>query len=227
MRHIGAPGLETRAAELVAQAVEVALTARRDADRQVAIAGVMSPLEHCYRPDLVPEVAEALKEHREIAESLAGGGVDFLLLESMNTIFEARTAAQVAVATGLPVWASFVMGPEGEILSGEALDEGARAMEEVGVEAVLVNCVPPEDAARGLEKLAGATELPTGVFAQIGSFDPPSWKFEFHPQFSATEAWPPERYAQTARRWVEAGARVIGGCCGTGPEHVRALRGVV
>ncbi len=227
MRHIGAPGLETRAAELLAKAVEVAVTTREAAGHEVAIAGVMSPLEHCYRPDLAPGTAEALQEHREIAESLASGGVDLLLLESMNTIAEARAAAQAAVATGLPVWASFVLGPEGEILSREPLVEGVRAMEEVGVDAVLVNGAPPDDATRGLEKLAGATELPRGAFAQIGSFHPPSWKFEFHPQFSATEAWPPGRYAQVARGWLASGARVIGGCCGTGPEHVRALREVV
>ncbi len=192
----------------------------------MAIAGVMSPLEHCYRPDLAPDEAAAAEEHREVADTLAASGVDLLLLESMNSVNEARAAAEAAVATALPFWASFVLGPEGEILSGEPLATGVKAMAELGAEAILVNCVPPDDGSRGLARLRQATERPVGVFAQIGKFDPPSWKFEFHPRFTGTEAWPPKRYAEAARGWREAGARIIGGCCGTGPEHIRAVREV-
>jgi S-methylmethionine-dependent homocysteine/selenocysteine methylase len=224
MRHIGAPGVETRAQELTARAVQVARKAREAQGRDVAIAGVMSPLEHCFRPDLAPQGEEARAEHAAVAQLLADEGVDFLLLESMNTIGEAKAAAEAAVSTGLPVWVSFVMGPEGEILSGEPLAEGAKAVEALGVEAVLVNCAPPEDILAGVEKLRAATRLPVGGFAQIGRFDPPSWKFEFHPRFTGTEERPPNRYAERARAWRGAGARIVGGCCGTGPEHVRALR---
>ena len=224
MRHIGAPGLETRAAELAAQAVAVARGAREKAGHDVAVAGVMAPLEHCFRPDLAPNAKAALPEQAEIADMLAEAGVDLLILESMNTLGEARAAAEAALGTGLPVWASFVLGPEGEILSGEPLREGVQALESMGVEVILINCVPPEDATRALKRIREFTDQPLGAYAQIGKFDPPSWKFEFHPQFSGTEAWPPERYAETARGWRDAGARVVGGCCGTGPDHIRALR---
>ncbi|UCC49740.1 MAG: homocysteine S-methyltransferase family protein [Gemmatimonadota bacterium] len=224
MRHIGAPGVETRAEELSRKAVEVARAARDASGRDAAIAGVMSPLEHCFRPDLAPKAAQARAEHAEIASLLAEGGVDLLLLESMNTIAEAQAAVEAALDTGLPVWVSFVPGPEGEILSGESLVAGAKAMHERGIDVILVNCAPPEDITLALSKLRAATDRPIGAFAHIGSFDPPSWKFEFHPQFTGTEAWPPDRYADIARSWLEAGTRVIGGCCGTGPDHIRALR---
>ncbi len=224
VRYIGAPGVETRAEELTRKAVEVARAARDASGRDAAIAGVMSPLEHCFRPDLAPKPAQARAEHAEIASLLADGGVDLLLLESMNTIAEAQAAAEAALDTGLPVWVSFVPGPEGEILSGESLVAGAKAMHERGVDVILVNCAPPEDITLALSKLRAATDRPIGAFAHIGSFDPPSWKFEFHPQFTGTEAWPPDRYADIARSWLEAGTRVIGGCCGTGPDHIQALR---
>lgn len=223
MRHIGAPGLETRAAELTTQAVAVARAAREAAGRDVAIAGVMAPLEHCFRPDLAPGRDEARGEHGEIAGMLAESGVDLLILESMNTVGEARAAAEVALETGLPVWASFVLGPEGEILSREPLSEGVEALDSLGVEGILINCVPPEDATRALDRLRGMTERPVGVYPHIGVFEPPSWKFEFHPQFSGTEEWPPDRYAEAACGWRDAGAGVIGGCCGTRPDHIRAL----
>lgn len=224
MRHIGAPGLETRARDLTAKAVEVALAARRSTGRPVAIAGVMAPLEHCYRPDLSPPAEQAREEHWEIASWLADGGVDCLILESMNTVDEAEAAADAAAATGLPVWASFVLGPEGEILGGEPLSEGVRAAEAHGAKVVLANCAPPEAIGSAIRRLREAASGPVGGFAQIGRFDPPSWKFEFHPQFRQTGEWPPERYAKAVEGWVDAGARVVGGCCGTGPEHTRALR---
>lgn len=231
--HIGAPGLETRAAELTAEAVALARaaraarTAREATDREVAIAGVMAPLEHCFRPDLAPSRDEALPEHAQIARMLADAGVDFLTLESANTIDEARAAAEAALATGLPVWASFVLGPEGEVLSGEALKEGVQALDAMGVEVILINCVPPEDATQALKRARDFTDRPLGAYAHIGRFDPPSWKFEFHPQFSETETWPPDRYAEAARGWRDAGARVVGGCCGTQPDHIGALREVM
>ncbi len=227
MRHIGAPGVEDRAQELTLRATEVARSARDAAGRDVAIAGVMSPLEHCFRPDLAPPEQEAQPEHAETARQLVSGRVDLLLLESMNTVGEARAAARAALETGLPVWASFVLGPEGQILSGERLTDGVRALEELGVDVILVNCAPPEDVSGILKALLSATQRPVGAFAQIGRFNPPSWKFEFHPQFAETESWPPERYAKVARGWVEAGVRVVGGCCGTTPDHIRALKEVL
>jgi S-methylmethionine-dependent homocysteine/selenocysteine methylase len=224
MRHIGAPGVETKAQELTRRAVEVARSARQAAGRDVAIAGVMAPLEHCYRPDLAPDAEEAGTEHGAIAGMLADAGVDFLILESMNTISEARAATEAARAAGLPVWTSFVTGPEGEILSGESLVAGVEEMDELGVDAVLVNCAPPEDVTNAVGRLRGATKRAVGGYAQIGRFDPPSWKFEFHPRFADSESWSPERYAEAALAWREAGARVIGGCCGTNPDHIRALK---
>lgn len=226
-RHIGAPGLETRARDLTYRAVEVAKAAREASGRDVPIAGAMGPLEHGFRPDLAPDEKTARAEHQEIAGWLADAGVDLLLLESMNTIAEARAAARAALETGLPVWVSFVLGPEVEILSGEPLSDGVRAMEEVGAEVILVSCAPPEDVTAAAERLRGMTDRPVGAYAHVGTFDPPSWKFDFHPRFAGTEAWPPERYAEAARRWRAAGAKAIGGCCGTNPGHIRALREVL
>lgn len=224
MRHIGAPGLERRAVDLTQRAVELARAARQRSGRaEVAIAGLMSPLEHCFRPDLAPSDERAYAEHREIASLLAEGGVDLLLLESMNSLAETRVALRAARETGLPVWVSFVIGVDGNVLSGESLAEAARLARALGAEAVLVNCGPPEDVGLAIESLARSVDGPVGGYAHIGRFDPPSWKFEFFPQFSQTENWPPARYAETALGWRERGARVLGGCCGTGPEHTRAL----
>jgi len=221
MRHIGAPGLEHRAAELTRRAVELAREARAASGRgEAAIAGVLSPLEHCFRPDLAPEAAVARAEHAELAVILAEAGADLLVLESMNTLGEARAAADAARAAGLPFWASFVLGPDGRLLGGELLAEAAAAMREAGAVAVLVNCIPPDGVGSALETLRGG---PAGAFPHLGRFDPPSWKFEFFPRFCETEAWPPARLAEAGAAWHRAGAQIVGACCGSGPAHTEAL----
>jgi S-methylmethionine-dependent homocysteine/selenocysteine methylase len=141
--------------------------------------------------------------------------VDFLLLESMNTTREATAAVEAARETGLPVWVSFVVDDRGQLLSGEPIPK-------LETDATLVNCAPPEDISAALGQLEGTY----GAYAHIGRFDPPSWKFEFVPQFVATEEWPANRYGDAAAGWIEQGARIVGGCCGTKPEHVRALKAV-
>ena len=226
MRQIGAPGLEHLVPKLQKTAVALAKNARgkAGAQKKVAIAGVITPLEHCYRPDLSPPYETALREHQPMAEVFAAEKVDFLIAESMNTIHEAKAALAAGCAAKLPVWVSFVLGPEGELLSGEPLADAVAEMRQGGAEAVLVSNAPPQDITRAAERMKGLAKVPFGAFGHIGRFSPPSWKFDFHPQFIETEAWPPGKYAAEARHWRDAGARIVGGCCGTGPAHTRALR---
>jgi S-methylmethionine-dependent homocysteine/selenocysteine methylase len=226
MRRIGREGLEHQAEELIRKAVQIAKKARETAARvrPVAIAGSVAPLEHCFRPDLSPPYSEARGQHSETVRALADAGVDLLLIETMNTTGEARAAVEAALATGLPVWVSFVLGPDGDVLGGESLTEAVKIVEPLKPDAILVNCAPPDDILTGVKTLEKVCPLPFGAYAHIGHYDPPSWKFEFHPQFCDVEEWPPQRYAEHATKWRDRGATIIGGCCGTGPEHIRLLR---
>ena len=212
MRHIGAPGLERRLTELIPRAVSLARAARDEAGAaQVPIAGVMSPLEHCFRPDLAPAYETARAEHAEVARLLAEAGVDFLLLESMNTVSEARAAIEAARETGLPVWVSFVVDDQGALLSGEPLP----ALEQ-DAQAVLVNCAPPEDIGVAVKQLKDCF----GAYAHLGKYDPPSGSSS-----SSRASPPPTSGPQTVsrKRGVdEADARTSGLLRG-GPEHVRAI----
>jgi len=225
MAHIGAPGLETRHADLTKRAVELALEARKQTGKtRTAIAGVMAPLEHCFRPDLSPDHDTARQEHNELAEILAESGVDIILISSMNTIHETRAAIEAARLTGLPFWVSFVLGPEGELLSKERLAHAVDTARHMGAAAILIENVPPAAAAAALKKVEEGG--PAGLIPHLGKYDPPSWKFEFFPRFAQTDEWPPERLAEEAHGWVHHGARIVGAGFGGGPEHVRALVGV-
>jgi S-methylmethionine-dependent homocysteine/selenocysteine methylase len=227
--HIGAPGLADLVPQLLKTAMRLIRQARIKAMKSdtVAIAGVLSPMQHCFRPDLAPTEEVARREHGFMARIFAEEKADLLMAESMNTIREAKGALAAGRAVGLPVWVSFVLGPEGELLSREPLADAVKVMKRGGAEAVLVCNAPPEDISRKVPRLKAMTSLPCGGYAQIGKFSPPSWKFDFFPQFIETESWPPERYAGEARKWVADGAKIVGGDCGTGPAHIAALRAAI
>jgi S-methylmethionine-dependent homocysteine/selenocysteine methylase len=223
MAQIGAPGLATLHLRLLSRAVEVAAAARVEAGRADApVAGVLSTLEHVYRPDLAAAGEAAAAEHAEIARALADAGADMLLVEAMTTLEETRHALAAARATGLPVWVSFAVDERGDLLGREPLAEAARLAQAAGVEALVVTGAPPEDVERGFAAVKGELRVPGGLAPLCGRFDPPSWKFEFHPQFAM--APPPEELARRAAGWIADGARVVGAWCGAAPEHVAALR---
>jgi S-methylmethionine-dependent homocysteine/selenocysteine methylase len=223
MRAIGAPGLEHRAGELQQMAMDYARQAA--GDRPVAVAGSISPLHHPFRSDLAPDPGPAREEHARTAAGLTAAGADLLLLEAFNTLDEAAAALAAARDTGLPVWVSLIPDGHGRTLGGEPLAEATR-LAELGAEAILVNCAPIAWIDRALEALLGAVEIPVGAYALIGRYAPPSWKMDFYPRFVGCEETPPAAYAEAARGWIEAGARIVGGCCGTGPEHIRAIASV-
>jgi S-methylmethionine-dependent homocysteine/selenocysteine methylase len=110
------------------------------------------------------------------------------------------------------------------LLSKESIADAVKAIEPLGVDVIAVNCAPIEDITVALRELRRHRKGPVGAFAHIGRYDPPSWKFGFYPRFSGSNQVTPEKYLEAAREWKRLGAQVIGGCCGTTPEHVRALR---
>jgi homocysteine S-methyltransferase len=201
------------AAELAAQAVALARSA---AGERAWVAGSHAPLEDCYSPHLTPDDAKLEREHATMADNLAAAGVDLILVETQNTLREAVAATRAAAATGLPVLVSFVCGAGGRLLSGEKLADAARALLPLRPDAVLVNCAPArmmEDLLRELNTACGG--IPIGCYANIGEMDAQQgWR---------NTAEDPTVYARFAQRWLAAGARLVGGCCGTRPAHIAHL----
>lgn len=215
--HIGARDLDGRADKMLAASVELALEARRrvGGSRPVAVAGAVTTLEWCFRPDLAPTVEQAKQEYREILQVVKDAGADLVLLETVNSISEARVGMEVAKSLGLPCWIGLVCDENGKLFTGETMAEAAAALEPLGVEAILLNCAPPDDISAGMKALAPHAHVPIGGYAHIGRFDPPEWLF--------TDEYPPPRYREVAAHWKQQGARILGGCCGTTPDHIAAL----
>ncbi len=218
MRHIGATDLGNRAEKLLQAAVELTVEARERVSpaHPVAIAGSVTTAEWCFRPDLAPPPEQARSEYAEIVQTMAQSGVDLILLETLNSIPEAKVALEVVRSAGLPAWIGFVCDENGKLFSGETLAQAVTALEPLEPDVILLNCAPPDDITTGLRELTARRSAPTGAFAHIGRFNPPEWLF--------TDEYPPATYADHAQRWLDMGARVIGGCCGTTPEHIAELK---
>lgn len=184
------------------------------------LAGSIAPLQDCYRPDLSPARSDrsgTLAAHGELASLLAGEGCDLLLCETFPHVEEGLLATQAAVATGLETWTSFTAGPDADLLTPKEVAAGALEAVRIGAAAVLVNCVPARRTLDYVEALAEAVggQVLIGAYSNAGHVDE---------QMGWTSApGAPEAYAECAATWVSAGARLIGGCCGTGPAHVAAL----
>jgi S-methylmethionine-dependent homocysteine/selenocysteine methylase len=176
------------------------------------VAGSIAPLEDCYEPWKSPPEPRA--EHRELATVLADAGCDVLLCETFPHVREGWVAVEEAVRTGVETWASFTAGPDADLLSPADVREAARGAISRGARAVLVNCVPAPATLDYVRELA-ALRVPFGAYANAGHADDAlGW---------APHAEAPRRYASFALDWAAEGATLIGGCCGTGPAHVRAV----
>jgi len=214
-RSLAHGGLGARAAELSRTAVALA---REDADeaspgRPVWVVGSAAPLEDCYRPDLVPAAPALEREHAAHAENLAAAGVDAILVETLNTAAEALAAARAAQRVGRPVLVSFVCWDGARLLSGEPLADALAAVRPLAPLAVLVNCLPPSNVPACLGPLR-ESGMRFGVYPNLGTPDEPMGQLR-------SEACSPAEFAATLRG--HHGARLLGGCCGTEPEHIRSL----
>jgi S-methylmethionine-dependent homocysteine/selenocysteine methylase len=214
-RSLAAAGAAGRAREWTRLAVAGARGAARGSGRRVFVLGSAAPLEDCYRPDRVPPLPELEREHAAHADHLARAGVDAVIVETMNTAREAVAAARAARACGLEVIVSFVCQAGARLLSGETLAEALELVAPVGPAAVGVNCLPPRLVPACLPVLA-ATHLPFAVSANLGA---PGTGGD-----ARSDDCTPDELAARSAEWLQAGARLVGGCCGTRPEHVRALR---
>ncbi len=176
------------------------------------VAGSISSVRDCY--DTADAPPEARFFHRESAALLADLGVDILLCETFASVDEALIAVSECVRTGIPTWVSFTAGPANNLMPAARFAQAAAQAARAGAECVFIGCTPAVAALSYLRVIESLT-VRKGVLANAGhAQDGIGWG-------NATGG--PEKYARLARLWAEAGASVIGGCCGIRPAHIRAV----
>ena len=148
---------------------------------------------------------------------------DLILFETISMIEDHLTIAtiEMLVEQGWPVWVSFrrcrqgLCGIHGQLWGGPEGDRFGRLaqrLERIGAGAVLINCLPMERVAGTLSWLRDFTDLPLGVYPNVGHYVESGWKFD--PQVD------PEAFVEQALSWRAEGAQIIGGCCGVGPAEI-------
>jgi S-methylmethionine-dependent homocysteine/selenocysteine methylase len=217
-KKVGGPTIDT--ATLLRQAFEIA---RASVPATQRIAASLAPLRDCYEPEVDP-VAARLR-HRKQLKSLSVEAPDLILCETFANGAEVVVAVEEANHLGLPVWAALTMGPRGDLQSLAGLREAASRARDAGAEAVLLNCSPAVSALETFEAVRSAGV--SGIYANAGTDADRlghlvDWG-EPEPRSAEVEVRA-ERYADLALAWIVAGAEIVGGCCGTTPAHIAAIR---
>lgn len=219
---------EARWLTFASVAIAIDAISEFDCWEDILLAGSLAPLEDCYQPGSVPEDEFLKREHRQTASWLIDAGCDVVLVETMGTRREAVIAVDSARKAGAEsVKVSFITDESGHaLLGGDDLLSAARECVSAGADAVMVNCVHPEIATRalGLLKDLAAEGVTIGAYANASHM---TRSAEGEVRWVPDSRSPNERareYGAYAREWIlRYDARIVGGCCGTHPEHIQAL----
>lgn len=209
------------------EAVVLARRAAAEAGRpDVLVLGSMSSMAPLGSWQATPTGAEVVAAYREQAAILAAAGADALVAEMMLDIPNAALVIEAAIGTGLPVLVGWSGSPDGrggvatfrsdliERPEPGSFDDLMRRGVALGgdVHGIMHSAVDVTGPA--LRILARHWDGPTMAYPETGRFEPPDWVF--------TDDLSPGEYGEQSRRWVGGGVQIVGGCCGTTPEHIAA-----
>ncbi|GAB1342502.1 bifunctional homocysteine S-methyltransferase/methylenetetrahydrofolate reductase [Gemmatimonas sp.] len=208
-------GLEAQVGTINRRAAEVA---REAAGEQRLVAGAVGPLGLRLEPYGPTSRDEARAMFREQMQALADGGADCFVLETFADLEELEQAILAAreVNAAMPIVAQATVGPELRTAYGASPEDIARVLDKWGVDVIGLNCsVGPQTILEAIERMAAVTtrklsaQPNAGMPRDVGG----------RTMYMAS----PEYMATYARHLVQAGAKVVGGCCGTTPDHIKAM----
>jgi homocysteine S-methyltransferase len=195
--------------------------AREIAGDDLYVAGAVGPLGIPLEPLGVTTFDEARAAFREQIAALIEGGVDLIIVETMMDLNEAHQALLAAREVGVfPVIVQMTVQEDGSTPTGTFAEEFARALDEWGADLIGVNCsVGPAAVQEALERVAGVTGKKLSAQPNAG--------MPRTVEGRSVYLCSPEYMASYAQRFIHAGARLVGGCCGTTPEHIKAIKTAV
>ncbi len=197
--------------------------AREAAGDKAFVAGAIGPLGTQIEPLGPMSFAEARAVFREQAEALVSAGVDLLVLETFYELPELREAIHAARAAAGPemvIVAQVTVNDDGTLRDGASTETFARSLDEWPVDVIGVNCsAGPKVVLETIEKILPVTSKPLSAMPNAG--------LPATVEGRNIYLCSPEYMAQYARRFLQAGVRMIGGCCGTTPEHIKQILGEV
>jgi len=210
---------ESRVAELNEAAARIARAEADRADHPVLVAGSIGPTGEILEPLGTLSQDDARAAFAEQAAALARGGADMLWIETMSSVEETEAAVAGARTTGLPIVATLSFDTNGRTMMGITPADLAGLQRKHGLAACGSNCgVGPSELIASIVNLATAAD-PSAILVAKANCGIPKF-VDGAIRFNGT----PELMAQYACLALDAGARIIGGCCGTTPDHLRIMR---
>ncbi|MEB3197653.1 MAG: bifunctional homocysteine S-methyltransferase/methylenetetrahydrofolate reductase [Candidatus Sericytochromatia bacterium] len=211
---LGNYGLAHQVAALNERAAQLA---REAAGERAWVAGAIGPLGIRLEPYGPTSLEEAQAAYREAAQALAAGGVDMFVLETFQDLAEILQAiAAVRSVSALPIIAQMTVNEDGLTAFGTEPAHFVKALDRAGADVIGLNCsVGPATMLSVLETMAGATQKKLSAQPNAGLPRDVMGRQIYMAS--------PEYMAKHAKRLLASGARVIGGCCGTTPEHIRLM----
>ena len=211
------------------EAVRLAQAARDIAAKgETWIAGSMSSMAPFSSQQEVAAGEKVADNYQELAEILAEAGVDLIIAEMMRDAENARMVIEAALSTDLPVWIGYsaMMADDGESMMSwrwkSTLPTGdfgelVETLVPLGGEAAGIMHSQVRDTGPALEIIERYWSGPKLAYAETGRLEKPDWSFK--------EVCTPDEYAEEIESWISTyGVQIVGGCCGTGPEHIRVLK---
>ncbi len=211
-------GLADKVEAINCKAVEIAKQSTENTD--VLIAGSIGPLGQELPPYGRFSAKQAQKAFKRQLSALISAGVDFLIFETFSSIDELIIGLEVAhkISSAIPIVAQFSANEHGETSYGTKIEEAAHRIEQSAsyITAIGMNCsIGPSDMLKNLEVLISVASKPVSVMPNAGL----PREVDGRKLYMCT----PEYMAEYAKRFLEKGARIIGGCCGTTPKHISEI----
>ncbi|WP_306536126.1 bifunctional homocysteine S-methyltransferase/methylenetetrahydrofolate reductase [Geobacter sp.] len=211
---LSAIGLEKREREINLRGARLAREAAEGSDAFVA--GSLGPLVRVKGDERELSPAETTEIFRRQALALAEGGVDLLILETFTDLGQILCALAAARETGLPIVANMAFLENGRLAGGADVERAVLELAAAGADVVGANCgAGPLEVLGTIRRMAGATGLPIAAYPNSG--------FPEYVNGRHVYRTTPDYFAARAAEMVAAGAALVGGCCGTTPEHIRRL----
>ena len=212
-------GLEKRVYEINRRGAEIAKAVAKD---RALVAGSVGPLGVAIEPLSALSYDEARDVFADQIRGLVDGGVDLLILETFGLAKELEQAirAAKAVVPDMPLVAQVTVNDEGTLISGTSLESAVHDLAPYQLDAIGLNCsIGPRAMLEALEHLKTLTSLPLSVQPNAGVPQNVGGRYIYMTS--------PEYVAEYAKRFILTGATIVGGCCGTNPAHIRAIRRAV
>jgi methionine synthase I (cobalamin-dependent)/5,10-methylenetetrahydrofolate reductase len=212
-------GLEAQVGPINAAAAAIARQAIEASGKEALVAGSVGPLGVRLAPFGRVDPEEAYDAYREQIESLLAGGCDLIIVETQSDLFEVREAVRAAKDLApVPVIASVTFTRDDRTLLGDTPHRAAALLREFGADFIGANCSSgPAQLLRVLHQMrTAAPEMRLCVMPNAGWPEQVGGRI----MYAAT----PDYFGEYARAYAEAGASIVGGCCGTRPEHIAGMR---